>query len=68
MKIETKDMQKVLDWLKKNAGDPSFIEISLDFKHQLRITSYTDAAGQVRITVYDAESALMPDITRTERL
>lgn len=68
MKIDTKDLQKALDWLRKEGGNPQIVEISLDFLHRVEISSYTDFSGNAKIKLYDSDSAKMAEIIKTERL
>lgn len=68
MKLDVKDLQKALDWLRKEGGNPSVVDINFDFLHRLEIHSCTDLAGVVTIKIYEAESAKMAEIIKTERL
>ncbi|PWU06081.1 MAG: hypothetical protein C5B47_08100 [Verrucomicrobia bacterium] len=68
MKVDVKDLQKALDWLRKEGGNPAVVDINFDFLHRLEIHSCTDLAGTVVIKIYEAESARMAELTKTERL
>ena len=68
MKVATKDLQRALDWLRKQGGNPENVNFSLDFLHRIELESYTDLSGTIKIKIYDAESAKMAEIIKTERL
>jgi hypothetical protein len=70
MRIDPKDLQKAVEYIKKN-GDPAEIKVDFDIKGNFRIQYYTDLSGQVNITLFEMlekEASKMPEVTRTDRL
>ncbi len=67
MKLEIKELQKALDYLKKS-GNPTQVTIDLDARNHFRMSAYTDSFGQINITIFDVEIQKFPEVTKTERL
>ena len=68
MRIKTTELQKALDFLRKN-GDTQSIDIEVDNNLKSRVILKADALGDpIEIVIFDAELNVFPKITRTERL
>lgn len=67
MKIDVKELNKALEYLKKN-GDPVEVSVDFDLKSHFRIQAYTDLSGHISITIFPSEASKMAEVTKTERL
>lgn len=67
-KFNLKDLKKTLDLISKG-GDSSDVELSLESRDRL-LVKYTDPEGgdAVVVTIYEADTGKMAEITRTTRL
>lgn len=66
MKLEIKDLDKALTWIKSNTNAVTIQIEVLDNK--LYIKTVDKYEKMVEITVHDTEMAMMPLITSTDRL
>ena len=68
MKISKKDLQKVMDYIKKH-GDEDTLDFEIDSNiHKGIIIKSAAYSEPVSFIVFNAELGVMPKITRTERL
>ena len=68
MKIKTTELQKALDYLKKN-GDAQELSIVVMPHRDTQLQLLADAMGdEVLITLYESDLNVFPKITKTERL